>query len=190
MTRHRPTTTQSQIFNFYPKVLERKTNFQLIAYFNENNSLPDCQLANKRVQSTEMAVLKVVSDIIDAIANGKITLLSLLDLTAAFNTVDHSILLQHLETTFSFNDVILQRSIHIYWIGQSVHANGKSTRALKVIYGVPQGSVLGAMLFTLYTADIGGLIRSLDSNTTHMQMTTRSTHHAFWESGCPKGQKP
>ena len=54
-----------------------------------------------------MAVFKVFSDI-NAIANDKIALLSLIDLTAAFDTIDHSFLLQRLETTFGFNDVVLQ----------------------------------------------------------------------------------
>ena len=86
--------------------------------------------------------------------------MSLLDLTAAFDTVDHGILLRRLETIFGFHGAILQ------WLGsylagrtQSVMLNCQSTVAQTVVFGVPQGSVLGPLLFTLYTADIGKVIQ-------------------------------
>ena len=56
----------------------------------------------------ETAVLKVFSRIVDVIANGKIALLSLLDLMAAFDIVDHDILLQRPEVTYGFNGAVLQ----------------------------------------------------------------------------------
>ena len=88
-------------------------------------------------------------------------LLYLLDLTAAFDTVDHDVLLQRLKQTFGFSGSLLQ------WIrsnlgnrSQSVYLNGNTNVASPIICGVPQGSVLGPLLFTLYTADIGDIIRS------------------------------
>ena len=120
----------------------------------------DVQSAYRRGHSTETAVLKVYSDIIDAIFSGKFALLSLVDLTAAFDTVDHEILLRRLETTFGFRGAILQ------WLGsylegrtQSALLNGQSTVARTVVCGVPQRSVLWPLLFTLYTANNGKLIQ-------------------------------
>ena len=92
---------------FLSKVFERIVNRQLIGYFNEFHLFPDAQSAYRRCHSTETPVLKVFSDIVDAIANGKIALLSLFDLTAAFDTVDHDSLLRRLEVTYVFNGAVL-----------------------------------------------------------------------------------
>ena len=100
---------------------------------------------------TETAVLKVFSNIIDAIANGKIV---------SFHAVDHFILLQRLGTTFGFDDtIVLWLHSHLLDPTQTVYTNSKLTMARTVIFAVPQGSVLGPLLFIPYTADIGGLIR-------------------------------
>ena len=79
------------------KILERIVHRQVISHLEEFKLLPDFQSAYCLGHSTETAVLKVYSDLIDATSNGKFALLSLLDLTAAFDTVDHNILLDRLE---------------------------------------------------------------------------------------------
>ena len=90
-------------------------------------------------------------------------MLSLLDLTPAFDTVDRAILLRRLDTTFGFRGTTLKWLLS-YLDGrtQSVHLNGQSTDPRRVVFVVPQGSVLGPLLFTLYTADIGKVIRKYD----------------------------
>ena len=102
-------------------------------HLEQNKLLPDVQSAYCHGHSTETAVLKVYSDIIDAIFNGKFALLSLFDLTAAFDMIDHEILMRHLEITFGFRCAILQ------WLGsylegrtQSILLNGQSTVARTV----------------------------------------------------------
>ena len=69
--------------------------------------IPTLQSAYRRGHSTETAVLKVVSDILRAADHTEITLLGLLDLSAAFDTVDHDILLQRLETAFGIRGSVL-----------------------------------------------------------------------------------
>ena len=113
LSNYRPVSNLS----FLSKVLERIINFWLTAYLTENNLLQNCHLTYRRGHSTETAALKIFSDIIDEIANGKFALLSLLDLTAAFDAVDHFILLLRLEITFNFSDVILQ------WICSYYHGH-------------------------------------------------------------------
>ena len=110
------------------KILERIVHHQVISHLEEFKLLPDFQSAYRRGHSTETAVLKVYSDLIDAISNGKFALLSLLDLTAAFDTVDHNILLHRLEITFGFRGVPLQW-MRSYLDGrtQSILLGGKST---------------------------------------------------------------
>ena len=138
------------------RVFEQRPQQQL----EELKLLPDFQSAYRRGHSTETAVLKVYSDLIDAISNGKFALLSLLDLTAAFATVDHNILLHRLEITFGFRGVPLQR-MRSYLDGrtQSILLGGISTSPRPPVYGVPLGSVSGPLLFTLYTTDIGKVIQ-------------------------------
>ena len=110
------------------KILEKIVNRQLIGHLEEFKLLPDVQSAYRRRHSTKAAVHKEYSDIIDAIFNGKQTLLSLLDLTAAFDTVDHAILLRHLETTFVFRGTTFKwLSSYLEGRTQSVHHNRQST---------------------------------------------------------------
>ena len=132
-----------------------------MGYLNDFHLFPDVQSAYRRGDSTETAVLKIFSDIIDGIADGKIVVLSLLDLTAAFDTVDHDILLKRLEITYGLSGTILAW-LRTYVEGrtQAVHMCGGMSSTRGVTCGVPQGSVLGPLLFTLYTADIEAIVRS------------------------------
>ena len=76
-------------------------------HLEEHRLLPEVQSAYRGGHSTETAVLKVYSDLIDSISKGRLALLCLLDLTAAFDTVDHHILLRRLDITFGFRGSIL-----------------------------------------------------------------------------------
>ena len=121
------------------KILERIVHRQVISHLEELKLLPDFQSAYIRGHSTETAVLKVYSDLIDAISNGKFALLSLLDLNAAFDTIDHNILLHRLEITFGFRGVPLQW-MRSYLDGrtQSILLGGKLNDPRPAVYGVPQ----------------------------------------------------
>ena len=76
--------------------------FRIIAYFNNN-----CQSAYKRNHSMETAVWKIVSDVLSAAVKGEVTLLGMLDMSAAFDTVDHDILLERLPTSISKREAVL-----------------------------------------------------------------------------------
>jgi len=96
--------------------------------------------------------MKVIADIIDAADWQKVTLLSLLDMSAAFDTVDHTILLRRLETSYSISGQVLQ------WFTsflsdrtQVVAFVGLISTSQSLLCGVSQGSVLGPLLFVLYS---------------------------------------
>jgi len=76
------------------KLLERLVTSQLLDYLTAEKLLPNLQSAYKAFHSTETAILKVMSDILMALDNGDIHLLTLLDLSAAFDIVDHATLLK------------------------------------------------------------------------------------------------
>ena len=83
----------------------------------------------------------------------------MLDLSEAFDTVDHTILLQRLQTSFGLNGTVLSwfcSYLDQRW--QHVCYRGKQSATSDVQFGVPQGSVLGPLLFVLYTADIVNII--------------------------------
>jgi len=103
----------------------------------------------------------VQADILLAIDTGDLACLALLDLSAAFDTVDHDVLLQRLSTTCGidgmawmwFRSYLSDRSQYV-----RVRTGLSSTALMR--YGVPQGSVLGPILFLLYTADYAKLVES------------------------------
>ena len=93
-----------------------------------------------------------MNDLLTALDNGKICFLTLLDLSPAFNTIDHNILLHRLEHTFGISDSALSwfRS-HLSDKIQTVAVNGLRADETPLPFGVPQGSVLGPVLCVLYT---------------------------------------
>ena len=120
-----------------------------------NNLLPAVQSAYRKQHSTETAVLKVLSDIYSAADASQITLLGLLDLSSAFDTVDHQILFDRLQFSYGFEGAVLGW-FRSYLTGRSqyIRYNGVQSESASVLYGVPQGSVLGPVLFILYSADV------------------------------------
>ena len=105
---------------------------------------------------------KIVNDLLSALDEDKVSLLSLLDLSAAFDTVDHSILLSRLSYSFGISDTV------IAWVTsyltdrtQTIFVNGSKSLPTPLHYGVPQGSVLGPILIVLYTQPLSKLIQHL-----------------------------
>ena len=104
--------------------------------------------------------MKIVSDALMAADVGQVTLLGLLDLSAAFDTVDHDILINRLCISFGV------RGTALGWIDsfirkrtQMVNYNGQTSTSSDVECGVPQGSVLGPILFLLYTTDVPNIVQ-------------------------------
>ena len=144
-------------------MLERLVVRQLLDHVHVHKLLPSLQSAYQAQHSTEMAVLKVLSDILTAAHLGDLSMLTLLNLSATFDTVDHPILLHRLMTSHNVNDVAYM------WISsyldnrtQYVRCHESKSTPLPMLCGVPQGLVLGLMLFLLHTADLVQLVESFE----------------------------
>ena len=148
---------------FLSKVVERLVSELLVGFLQENNLMPVEQSAYRKHHSTETALLRVISDRLSSMDKQEVTLLGLLDLSAEFDCVDHDILLTRLERTFGITGSALN------WIRsflldrtQQVTFWGQLSAVMKLIYGVPQSSVLGSLLFLLYTAELLDIIKKKD----------------------------
>ena len=117
------------------------------------------QSAYTKFNSTETTLLALHDHIIRAMSQQQATGLCLLDLSAAFDTIDHTIPLHRLKSWFGFTDTVLSW-IQSYLSSRSftVDINGIKSPPSKLLYGVPQGSVLGPPLFILYTTPLSLII--------------------------------
>ena len=145
--------------SFLSKILEKVVANRLHEHIYNHRLSNDLQSAYKRFHSTETALLKIHNDIVDNMDNGKVTALTLLDLSAAFDTIDHSILLQRLHRYFGISGPALR------WFKsflsdryQSINISGTLSSPQHLPSGVPQGSVLGPVLFSLYTTSLSQVI--------------------------------
>ena len=94
--------------SFISKILERIIYFRFVNHITANKLIDQFQSAYKPGHSTETALIRVVNDMLNALDNGNLSFLTLLDLSAAFDTIDHSILLERLQTSFGIDGLPLK----------------------------------------------------------------------------------
>jgi len=155
MTLRYPVTTDQFPIYHTSKLLERVVTSQLTAHLESNNIIPTVQFAYRRNHSTETALLKICNDALWAADNGMVTLVVLLDYFAAFDTVDHFIMLNILEQRCGVTGQALQWHTR-YLRGRSyaVVAGGATSETIDLDCGIPQGSSLGPLKFVVYAADL------------------------------------
>ena len=145
---------------FLSKILEKVVARRLFTFMSENGLHEKMQSAYRTAHSTESALIRVQNDILRQLDKKRGVILVLLDLSVAFDTIDHDHLFELLQNRFGIKGTALD------WIksylgnrSSSIQINSKTSPPTVTSYGVPQGSVLGPIIFTIYTTPLADIIK-------------------------------
>ena len=140
---------------FLSKIIESAVIKQYVDHLSTNGLNDNRQSAYKQYHSTESLLTKIHNDIMLNLSKGEVTMLVLLDLSAAFDTIDHDILIKRLERKYGVKGTALSWfKSYMSNRSQSVIINNNISSKLPLHFGVPQGSKLGPILFNSYIAPV------------------------------------
>lgn len=144
---------------YLSKLLEKVVHLQLVEYLDNENMFSTFQSGYRRFHSCETAITKIHNDLLIMMDKKTNVVLLLLDLSAAFDTINHDLLINKLVKMYGISDVALS------WLKSylsdrtfKVVVNGVSSNYCELSIGVPQGSILGPLLFIMYTRDLEKVI--------------------------------
>jgi hypothetical protein len=178
---------QNELKNYRPvsnlayasKLVERVVSNRLEEHCAANNVNMYYQSAYKKPHSTESALMRVQNDLLKAVDSQGGAILVLLDLSAAFDTIDHAVLINTLRTEIGITGTALQWfQAYLSDRHQSVKIGSTFSSRRDLPYGVPQGSVLGPQLFSLYTQPLSKVIE-VNGMTFHLYADDTQLYIAF-----------
>ena len=133
---------------YLSKLIERVIAQKLNEHLTRNDIFEPMQSAYRKAHSTETALVRIQNDILRTTDNKEVTILLLVDLSAAFDTVNHAILINRLEKSVGIKGNALKWFVsYLNGRRQCVMINYASSQFADIRFGVPQGSVLGPSLF-------------------------------------------
>ena len=137
--------------HFLSKIIEKIVVSRLEEHMYAHNLYDPLQSAYRAKHATETAIIKLNNDIIGGMDEGKCTILASLDLSAAFDTVDHDILLRRLQNVYGIDETaLLWFKLYLKDRTHRVYIKETLSERHNLDCGVPQGSVLGARLYSMY----------------------------------------
>ena len=147
--------------SLFSKAFDKIALSQLLLHLESNKLLNTFQSGYKANHSTETALLRVTEDLLTCFDENEVVISAFLDLSSAFDTVDIPILLSRLQHSFGLSQSALSWfQSYLNDRQQRVLINGTLSQPRQLKYGVPQGSVLGPILFTLYISPISKIIQA------------------------------
>lgn len=144
------------------KIMEKAVHNQLSEYLESNNLLSEKQFGYRKKRSTELATALLLYDIRQAADKGKITGAIFIDLSKAFDTLGHATLLAKLKQ-YGVSNVTLQWfESYLFDRKQIVGFDDELSDPYPVLCGVPQGSILGPLLFLILFNDFPDILKKAD----------------------------
>ena len=149
------------VLNSFSKIFERIIYNRLIAFFENHNVLSNYQFGFRENHSTSQALIHFVNEATGALASRQYFIGIFIDLCKAFDTVDHSILLKKLEIYGVRGQLLDLLKNYLSNRKQFVYYANTSSDTMSISCGVPQGSILGPLLFLAYINDLPKAVPSL-----------------------------